>query len=94
MSHQEDVVEQVRKLLSQWEAGLLIAGEFECRIHDMFVEPFFKSMESGDTYMRFGSCCCSSHPPNKTFQVEIIIRPHGFIAKRLGEVVESGPESV
>jgi hypothetical protein len=82
MSHQEDFVEQVRFLLKLWEDGLLIAGEFECRIHDLFLEPFFEYIEKGETYIRFGSCCCRSHPPDRTFKIEITIQPHGFTAKK------------
>lgn len=92
MSRQEDIVAEVRKLLQQWDDGLLVAGEFECLISGL--DEFFEVVEKGETYMRFGSCCCSAHSPNRTFKIEVTIKPHGFIAKRVGEVVESGPETV
>jgi hypothetical protein len=75
-------VEKVRELLKLWEDGLLVAGEFDCRIDDLFLVPFFEAMERGGEYIRFGSCCCSSHPPDRSFKVEFTIQPHGFTAKR------------
>lgn len=79
----EDEIEQCRSILKQWDDGLLSVGECECRIHDLFLDPFFKAIEDGEEYIRFGSCCCSSHPPDRTFVVKFTIQPHGFVAKKL-----------
>ena len=48
----------MRKLLKEWDDGLVSRAEFECNIHDLFLDPFLEYVEKGETYMRFGSCCC------------------------------------
>jgi hypothetical protein len=82
MSEPDEVIDQVRALLKQWDDGQCSRAEFACLVHDIFLDSFLPTVEKGETYQRFGSCCCRSHPPDRTFKVEIIIQPHGFTAKR------------
>lgn len=87
MSINEERVNQVREALRQWDDGHISIGEFENQIGgDLWLKEFFGALESGQEVMSFGSCCCSAHPPNRTFTVEVTLRPHGYTAKRL-----SGP---
>jgi len=75
--------EKMREILKLWDDGLVSRADFDCRLHDMFLDPFLEGLEKGETLMRGGSCCCSSHAPERTFRVEITIQPHGYTAKRV-----------
>lgn len=75
-----DSVERVRKALQQWDDGLISLGEFESLVRGD--REFVDLLEKGEELMAFGSCCCSGHPPDRTFKVEITIQPHGYTAKR------------
>ncbi len=76
-------VAEVRKLLKYWDDGLISDGELEGRVHDMALDPMIKEVEGGREFMKFGSCCCASHPPDRTFRMEVTIQPHGLTAKPL-----------
>ena len=76
-------VERVREALKQWDDGHICLGEFESRVSGN-VE-FVEALEAGDTLITFGSCCCSTHPPDRTFKVQITMQPHGFEAKRIDD---------
>lgn len=77
----DNTPEQVREVLKLWDDGLISRGEFECRVHDLFWDPV-AALEKGETVMRFGSCCCSGHEPDRTFKCEITVQPHGYTMKR------------
>ena len=78
-----DRIEKVRAILKQYDNGESSAMWCEADLFHLFMDPFLAAVEKpGDGYMTFGSCCCSSHPPDRTFKVEITIQPHGFTAKR------------
>jgi hypothetical protein len=84
---EQDIVEKVRAVLRLWDAGEISRGEFEHKVHELFYDPVSSFdpvswLEKGETVMTFGSCCCASHPPDRTFKVEITIQPHGYTAKR------------
>lgn len=74
-------IERARAIIQAWDDGLMTMGETECRLHDIFLDDFLKSMENGNGYMRMGSCCCRSHPPDRVFKVQFTITAHGFEAK-------------
>jgi hypothetical protein len=78
---EHDIPEAVREVLKLWDDGVISRGEFEGRIHKLFWDPI-SWLEKGETVMSVGSCCCSSHPPDRTFKVEITVEPHGYTAKR------------
>lgn len=80
-----EIISHVRELLKLWDEGLISNGEFECEIRSIGIDPLLKSIENGHAYQRFGSCCCQSHPPDKIFQCEIKIEPHGFTIKPIIE---------
>lgn len=83
MSELKDRIEQVRAILKEYDDGQTSAMWCEADLHRLFMDPFLAAVEQpGDGYMTFGSCCCSAHPPDRTFKVEITIQPHGFTAKR------------
>lgn len=82
MSKLRDNIEYVRSVLKEWDEGLLSAAEFDCKMDDMYFNPILKLLEKDEEFMRFGSCCCSSHPPDRIFKVSITIQPHGFTIKR------------
>lgn len=84
-----DSVAKIRKLLKHWDDGLMSLGEFECKVHDIFLEPFLKNIEAGKEVMRFGSCCCyGGHPPDRTLHIDFTIEPHGYRAKRVDPIHE------
>jgi hypothetical protein len=78
---EDDIVAKVREILKMWDDGRISLGDFEGRIQRLFWDPV-AWLEKGETVMAFGSCCCSSHPPDRTFRVEITVQPHGYTAKR------------
>jgi hypothetical protein len=79
----EELAEKVRHTLETWEKGHISNGEFHSRIYDLVWDPReFEALEAGETVMAFGSCCCSEHPPDRTFKCEITIQPHGYTIKR------------
>jgi hypothetical protein len=82
MHSPQDTITSVRDILKQWDDGFLSAAEFDCAIHDLGTKSLFDCIERGEEYKRFGSCCCSSHPPDRSFEMEVIIQPHGFTAKK------------
>jgi hypothetical protein len=78
-----DIIDKVRSTLKQWDDGLLSRGEFEAELAKLFFDPeMLETLEAGTEIVASGSCCCSSHPPDRTFKVEITITPHGYIARR------------
>jgi hypothetical protein len=79
-------VEEVRKLLKHWDEGLISSGEFEGRITDSVLQPIFDLMAEGKELKMFGSCCCSGHPPDRAFHIELTLEPHGFTARPLFRV--------
>ena len=82
MSYKE-LIDKVRNILKQWDDGDISYYEFEFQINDIGIQPLLNCIEQGETYQRFGSCCCSSHPPDRNFKCDITIQPHGFTIKRI-----------
>lgn len=77
------MVDEIRKLLKYWDDGLITTGEVEGRVHDLALTPMLDAVENGQEFMRFGSCCCGApHPPDRTFRMEVTIRPHGLTVRR------------
>lgn len=74
-------IERARAIIREWDDGLLSMGSAECMLHDIFLDDFLKSIENGSGYMRTGSCCCRSHPPERVFKIQFTITAHGFEAK-------------
>lgn len=85
MSELTDYIEHVRSVLKDWDDGNISAAEFDSRMNDMYLDPILKCVESGEEFMRMGSCCCSHHPPDRKFTIEMIIQPHGFSIKRVND---------
>lgn len=83
-SIQQDL-EQARAILADVR---LSAAEKDSYLSAMVVDPILTALEERETFERSGSCCCSSHPPDRTFTVEITIHPHGYRMKRIGPVKE------
>lgn len=77
-------VDQIRELLKLWDEGLISEGELDGKLGDPYLKAFFGALESGEETMAFGSCCCLSHSPDRTFMVEVTLRSHGYTAKRMG----------
>lgn len=82
MSQITEEIDRVRAILKQYDDGESSATWCLSDLSSLFIDPLLKAVETGDGYMTFGSCCCSAHPPDRTFKCEITIHPHGFIAKR------------
>ena len=81
----DDIVVKLREILKQWDDGLAARWEVERQIHELSLDKFLEAIEKGETYQRMGSCCCSSHPPDRAFKIEMVMKPHGFTAKRIDE---------
>ena len=82
MSEITNEIDRIRAILKEYDDGLLSVSSCLHDIGDTFIAPLLDSLENGDGYMTFGSCCCSAHPPDRTFRVTFTIQPHGFTAKR------------
>jgi len=83
MSDIADEIEKYRAVLKEYDEGNSSACMCLSELNSLAIDPFLEAVEKpGDGYMTFGSCCCSGHPPDRTFRVEITIQPHGFTAKR------------
>ena len=83
MSQLRDQIEQVRSLLKEWDDGDISTADFDSKLDDITLNPILARLEDEGTFIRFGSCCCYSHPPDRTFNVSITIQPHGFTIKKL-----------
>lgn len=79
MSDITDVLDKVRVILDDDELSSMWK---ESMISHLFIDPLLDAIENGDGYMTFSSCCCSGHPPDRTFKVQFTMQPHGFTAKR------------
>jgi hypothetical protein len=77
-----DEMDKFRALLKAYDNGESSAGMCLSDIRDLVLDPFLDALEKGEEVMAFGSCCCSSHPPTRTFDVHFTIKPHGYVAKR------------
>jgi hypothetical protein len=84
MSDITDEIEKFRAILKAWDDGEASAAQCISDLHGLVVDPFLDALENGEGVMTFGSCCCSSHPPDRTFDVRFTIKPHGYEGKRLG----------
>lgn len=82
MSQITDKIDAIRAILKEYDDGMSTAASCEHDVGDLFIKPFLDAIENGSGYLTFGSCCCSGHPPNRTFKCEFVIGPHGFEAKR------------
>lgn len=83
MSEIGDKMEQCRALLKEYDDGNSSVMMCEAQLSRVFMDPFLAEVEKWDGgWLRFGSCCCREHAPDRTFKVEITIQPHGFTAKR------------
>ncbi len=75
-------IQEYEAVLKKWDDGLLSAADCLGHLNALALDPFLETLEAGQEYMVYGSCCCSGHPPNRTFKVQFTIEPHGFSAKR------------
>lgn len=69
--------------LKRYYAGEITEGELEGQIHDRLVKPMWDAIEQGQEYMTMGSCCCSAHPPDRTFLCELTLMAHGHKLRRI-----------
>lgn len=83
MSDITDEIEKFRAVLKEYDDGLSSAASCHSQLHALTMDRFLDYVEKGQRYMTFGSCCCSGHPPDRLFKVQIIIQPHGFTAQRI-----------
>ena len=80
MSDITDDLDKVRVILD--DRTLSPMWQFSL-ISDLFMKPFLDAVENSEGgYMECGSCCCSGHPPDRSFKVQLTMQSHGFIAKR------------
>ncbi len=94
MSDITDEIEKFRAVLKTWDDGQSSAAQCLSDLHGIVMDPLLDALENNpEGVMTFGSCCCSSHPPTRTFDVRFTIEPHGYTAKRVGEVLVSEQES-
>lgn len=82
MSDLTDKIEKVRSVLKHWDDGHISAMEFESKMDEMYFGAILDELESGEEFISFGSCCCAAHPPDRTFKIQITVRPHGRQMKR------------
>jgi len=82
MSDITDKIDRIRAIFAEYDAGMLSHASCLHDIGDVFISPLLDCLENGDGYMTMGSCCCSAHPPDRTFKVKFTIEPHGFTARR------------
>jgi len=82
MSQITEEIDKYRAILKEYDDGLLSACMCEYMLAHIAIDELLEAIEKGDGWMSFGSCCCSGHPPDRTFKAEFTIRPHGFTAKR------------
>lgn len=83
LSWAEREVDFVRTLLKEYEDGNISRAEFGGVLHNHVIDPLLDSLEKGNTIFKFGSCCCRSHPPTRSFIVKLKIEPHGYVGYRL-----------
>jgi hypothetical protein len=75
-------IDKYRAALKEYDDGLLSSASCLADLNHLAIGQLLDAIENGDGYMTFGSCCCSYHPPDRTFTAAITIQPHGFSAKR------------
>lgn len=81
----EQTIELVRSILNEWDNGRSSRVECVGSLSRVLLEPLLEGLESGEEWLGIGSCCCSSHPPDREFTVKFKIEPHGFSAKRVAQ---------
>ena len=77
----KNIPEEISKLFKQFDEGVITQGDFESQVHELFFNPV-EWLEKGEVIWTFGSCCCASHVPDRTFKVDVTIQPHGYTIKR------------
>ena len=82
MSEITEHIDRIRALIREYDEGRSSVASCLHDIGDTFIAPLLEAVENGDGYMTFGSCCCSSHPPDRKFRCEVVMEPHGFTVKR------------
>lgn len=75
--------DDLRRVLTEWDAGTLSSAELDGWIHKMVFDGFAHEVETGGTFETFGSCCCQSHPPARTFRCDVTVMPHGISVKKV-----------
>lgn len=83
MSDITDVIDKYRVVLNWYDQGEVSAAMCLSELNSIVIDSFLESIEKGDGYKTFGSCCCVTHPPDRVFVAEFVIQPHGFTAKRV-----------
>jgi hypothetical protein len=83
-------IEETRKWLKAWDDGLITEAEFDTKVSAIFVnvEEWVDLLEKGEEILAFGSCCCSSHKPDKTVEASITIQPHGYLIKKIPKPIK------
>ena len=79
-------VAYVRSLLERLDAGAMSPAELEAHLSDayfMSVLDHIERLEPGDKLVATGSCCCSSHLPERSFTVKVTIQPHGYTLEKV-----------
>ncbi len=82
MSDITDQIGKFRAVLKAYDDGESSAAQCYSDLYGLVMDPFLDALEKGEEVMTMGSCCCSSHPPTRTFDVRFTIEPHGYIAQR------------
>jgi hypothetical protein len=76
-------IAHLRKLLTKYDQGQLTAAEVDSMLYTQQVVPVLEAVERGERYLTSSSCCCSAHPPDRSFTCRVTIHPHGHEITRI-----------
>jgi hypothetical protein len=82
MSDIIEEIERYRAILKDYDNGNSSVCSCLYDLNHIAIDALLNAIETDDGWISFGSCCCSSHPPDRTFKAEFVIKPHGFTAKK------------
>lgn len=77
------MIDKLKKILQAWEDGSITRAEYEHYVQHLVLEELLTSLEKGDRIISVSSCCCRSHPPIRTFNIEVTVEPHGYSMRRI-----------
>ena len=73
-----DDVARIRQMITDYDEGLNSLAGLEADIYKIVLDDVLEGIREHGRFELAGSCCCSSHPPDKTMTVRIREHAHGI----------------
>lgn len=78
MKHCGDDFEWIKKKIAEWDEGLNSIAGIESEIYMHVLSDVLEYVRETGNFRMCGSCCCSSHPPDKNMTVHVREHVHGI----------------